>query len=78
MSEVPPGFLAPDRRYVATVYADASDAHRQTNPMKYRISSSLVDGRTRLRLPLAPGGGAAVSLKPATADDLKRLQPYGR
>jgi hypothetical protein len=46
--------------------------------MKYQIGSSLVDGQTALRLALAPGGGAAVSLKPASADDLKRLKPYGR
>ena len=64
--------------YVATVYADAADSHWQSNPMKYQITSSLVNEQTRLRLSLAPGGGAAVSLKPATADDLKRLKPYGR
>jgi hypothetical protein len=72
------GFLAPQRTYVATVYADASDAHWQSNPMKYQISSSLVNEQTRLNIALAPGGGAAVSIKPASADDLKRLKPYGR
>jgi glucan 1,4-alpha-glucosidase len=77
-AEVALGFLTPKRQYVATVYADAADAHWQTNPMKYQIASSLVNGETALRLALAPGGGAAVSLKPATADDLKRLKPYGR
>ncbi len=77
-SEVSLSFLAPKQQYVATVYADAADAHWQSNPMKYQISSSLVSEQTRLKLSLAPGGGAAVSLKPATADDLKRLKPYGR
>lgn len=77
-SEVALSFLAPQRQYVATVYADAADAHWQTNPMKYQVSSSLVNEQTRLKLALAPGGGAAVSLKPAAADDLKRLKPYGR
>jgi hypothetical protein len=77
-SEVSLSFLAPKRQYVATVYADAADAHWQSNPMKYRISSSLVDGQTTLKLALAPGGGAAVSLKPASAGDLKGLKPYGR
>ena len=76
-ADIPLGFLTPKRQYVATVYADAADAHWQSNPMKYRISSSLVNERTRLKLALAPGGGAAVSLKPASADDLKRLKPYG-
>jgi glucan 1,4-alpha-glucosidase len=77
-AEVPLNFLAPQRQYVATVYADTSDAHWQSNPMKYQIGNSLVNGQTRLKLALAPGGGAAVSLKPASADDLKRLKPYGR
>ncbi|HEX8147202.1 MAG TPA: glycoside hydrolase family 97 protein [Pyrinomonadaceae bacterium] len=77
-AEIPLSFLAPKRTYVATVYADAADAHWQTNPMKYQIGSSLVNERTRLNLALAPGGGAAVSLKPASADDLKRLKPYAR
>jgi hypothetical protein len=71
-------FLAPKRQYVATVYADTADAHWQSNPMKYQISSSLVSERTRLKLALAPGGGAAVQIKPASADDLKRLKPYAR
>ena len=77
-SEIPLSFLPAKRQYVATVYADAPDSHWQTNPMKYQISSSLVGDETRLKLSLAPGGGAAVSLKPASPDDLKRLRPYGR
>ncbi|HEV2860577.1 MAG TPA: glycoside hydrolase family 97 protein [Pyrinomonadaceae bacterium] len=68
-------FLTPKRWYVATIYADSADAHWQTDPMKYRISTSLVNDQTTLKLALAPGGGAAVSLKPATADDLRRLKP---
>jgi hypothetical protein len=44
--------------------------------MAYRIQSYLVDNRTVLKLRLAAGGGAAVSLRPASADDLKRLKPY--
>jgi glucan 1,4-alpha-glucosidase len=77
-SEISLGFLPAKRQYVATVYADAPDSHWQSNPMKYQISSSLVGDETRLKLSLAPGGGAAVSLKPASPDDLKRLRPYGR
>ncbi len=69
-------FLDANRRYVATVYADAADAHWQSAPMKYQISRALVDAKTRLKLALAPGGGAAVQLKPAAAGDLKRLKPY--
>jgi hypothetical protein len=44
--------------------------------MAYRITSSIVSGRTTLKLKLAPGGGAAVSIKPATKVDEKTLKGY--
>ena len=75
-SNIPLDFLTPKRAYVATVYADAADAHWQSNPSAYRIQSYLVNDKTRLAVKLADGGGAAVSLKPASADDLKKLKPY--
>ncbi|HEX7174383.1 MAG TPA: glycoside hydrolase family 97 protein [Pyrinomonadaceae bacterium] len=75
-ASVPLSHLAAGRRYVATVYADADDAHWERNPMAYKIQSYLVDNRTVLKLKLAPGGGAAVSLKPATAEDMRKLKPY--
>ena len=68
--------LPAGRSYAATVYADAATAHWQGNPMAYRIDRYRVDARTVLKIALAPGGGAAISLKPATADDVKTLQPY--
>ena len=66
-------FLAPDQQYVATVYADGKDADWQNNPMVYEIKSYLVNHQTALKIALAKGGGAAVSIKPATKDDLKKL-----
>ena len=71
-------YLPAKRWYVATIYADADNADWQSNPMAYKIQSFLVNNETALKVALANGGGAAVSLKPATADDLKRLRPYGR
>jgi glucan 1,4-alpha-glucosidase len=73
---IPLGGLPPGRWYVATVYADAPDAHWERNPMAYKIRSHRVDARTVLKIPLAPGGGAAISLKPASAEEMKKLQPY--
>lgn len=67
-------FLDNGKQYVATVYADAKDADWDKNPMAYEIKSYLVTNKTSLKLVLANGGGAAVSLKPATADDLKKLK----
>ena len=64
--------------YVATIYADAPDAHWEDNPMAYRIRSYRVDARTTLKVPLAAGGGAAIALKPASADEKRTLKPYPR
>ncbi|MGI4831969.1 MAG: glycoside hydrolase family 97 protein [Janthinobacterium lividum] len=58
-------FLPKGQRYLATIYADGPGADWQTNPEAYRISRQLVRAGDRLRLPLAPGGGAAVTLAPA-------------
>jgi hypothetical protein len=69
-SNVSLDFLAPNRQYVATVYGDAKDADWEKNPMAYEIKSYLVNSKTALKLALANGGGAAVSLKPATRADL--------
>lgn len=69
-------FLPPQQWYLATIYADARDAHWDTNPMAYEIQKVLVNNSTRLRLRLAPGGGTAISLKPATEDDRKKWKEY--
>jgi glucan 1,4-alpha-glucosidase len=73
---IPLGALPAGRPYVATVYADAPDAHWEKNPMAYRIQSYRVDSRTVLKVPLAPGGGAAISVKPGTPEELKAVRPY--
>ena len=69
-------FLEKGKKYVATLYRDAAAAHWQKNPHAYTIEKFIVDHTTTLSLPLAPGGGAAVSLVPATADDTKAIKPY--
>jgi glucan 1,4-alpha-glucosidase len=56
-------FLDAGKQYVATIYADAKDAHWEKNPMAYEIRTQTVNGKTVLRIPLAAGGGAAVSIK---------------
>lgn len=69
-------FLTPKQKYVATIYGDASDAHWEKNPMAYKIEQFLVNEKTVLKLNLAAGGGAAISIKPATAEESKNLKPY--
>ena len=60
----PLDFLRPGVRYTATVYGDAADAHWESNPCAYEISSSAVTSADTLTLCLAPGGGCAVSFLP--------------
>lgn len=69
-------FLDSGKQYAATIYGDGKDADWEKNPMVYQINSYLVDNKTALKLVLANGGGAAVSLKVATAMDLKKLNKY--
>ncbi|HEU5291009.1 MAG TPA: glycoside hydrolase family 97 protein [Cyclobacteriaceae bacterium] len=75
-STIPLSFLEPKQNYVATIYADAPNAHWQENPMAYQIQKFLVTDKTIINVTLANGGGAAISLKPATIDDMKKLKPY--
>jgi hypothetical protein len=56
-------FLDPGRRYEATIYRDADNADWKNNPEAYVIEKKRVDRGSRLSVKLAPGGGAAVSVK---------------
>jgi hypothetical protein len=69
-------FLEGSRTYAATIYADAPDAHWEKNPMAYRIERFLVNATSVLKLRLAAGGGAAVSIKPADETETKTLKWY--
>ena len=55
-------FLQKGKKYKAIIYEDAPGADWKTNPEAYSIRSITVDSNTRLRLSLAPGGGAAISI----------------
>ena len=57
-------FLDAGKKYTATIYADADDAHYETKPAAYKITKQIVDSKTILSLKLAAGGGAAVSITP--------------
>jgi alpha-glucosidase len=68
------GFLEPGVTYVAEIYADGPGADWETNPLSIEIKETLVDQDTTLTLRLAPGGGQAIRLRPATAADEARLR----
>ncbi|HEY4110822.1 glycoside hydrolase family 97 protein [Puia sp.] len=75
LSSIGFGFLAPGKKYLATVYADAPDAHYKTNPQAYVIRRYIVTRESRLRQLCAPGGGYAISLFEAKPEDLKEVKP---
>lgn len=57
-------FLDPERKYVATVYADTDTANGYTNPESYTVYALNVTAGTKLSIPMASGGGFAISIKP--------------
>lgn len=58
---VPLDFLTTGKTYEATIYADAPDAHWETNPTAYVISKQTVTAADVLTVTLAAGGGQAIS-----------------
>ena len=69
-------FLEPKKTFLVTLYGDAPDAHWETNPMAYSIRTFTVNNKTAINLKLAPGGGAALSLRPATDEESKKVKKY--
>ena len=68
-------YLDPDKKYIATVYADAKDAHYEHNPQAYTIRKGVVTNRSKLTLKAAPGGGYAISIMEVTdPQELKGLK----
>ncbi|MBO3269835.1 glycoside hydrolase family 97 protein [Hymenobacter defluvii] len=55
-------FLDPGKKYTATIYADAKDAHYEKNPQAYQIRKMTVTSKTKLKQYCAPGGGYAISV----------------
>ncbi|MEC3906767.1 glycoside hydrolase family 97 protein [Tamlana sp. 2201CG12-4] len=58
-------FLEKGKKYVATIYADAKDAHYKTNPQAYTIKTKKVTSKSKLSQLSVPGGGYAISIKEA-------------
>jgi glucan 1,4-alpha-glucosidase len=69
-------FLDAGKTYIATIYKDAPTAHWKENPEAYVIEKYLVNAQTLLQLNLAAGGGTAISLLPADANELKQYKKY--
>ena len=72
--ELPLKFLSKHKTYVAEIYRDADDADWKANPYAHKIEKRLVTRSSVLTLHLAPGGGAAIRLKPATREEESALK----
>ncbi|WP_157207961.1 glycoside hydrolase family 97 protein [Mariniflexile maritimum] len=55
-------FLEKGKKYMATLYADAKDAHYKTKPQAYTITQMKVTNKSKLTQRSAPGGGYAISI----------------
>ena len=67
-------FLDSKDYYVATIYEDGKEADYITNPQSYHIYKVIMNNQSKLAQKLAASGGVAISLKKATANDLKTLK----
>ena len=56
-------FLDTGKKYAATIYKDASEAHWERNPEAYTIEKITLGKESKLSIELAPGGGFAISIK---------------
>ena len=70
-------FLDPDKKYIATVYADAKDADWKDNPQAYTIRKGIVTNKSKLNLHAASGGGYAISIKEVKdKSEIKGIKRY--
>lgn len=67
-------FLDDGKVYQAIIYRDADNADWKSNPEAYTIEKKLVNRNSVLGLKLAPGGGAAISIMPLTAEQQLQMK----
>ncbi len=72
--DLPLNFLPKNKTYVAEIYRDADDADWKTSPLDYKIEKQLVTRDSIFSFHLAPGGGEAIRLKPATPEEEEILK----
>jgi glucan 1,4-alpha-glucosidase len=58
-------FLPKGKKYVAKMYLDGKDASWDKNPESYQIASQTVTAESKVKIKLASGGGAAISIMEA-------------
>ena len=55
-------FLDKNKKYKAVIYRDGKDADYALNPASYTIEQKVVSASTELVIPIAKGGGCAISI----------------
>ena len=55
-------FLDSSKKYKAILYKDSNTANYLTNPAAYTIEQKMVNASTQLVIPIAKGGGCAISI----------------
>lgn len=63
-SEISLDFLDPDKKYIATIYADGKDADYRNNPQSYTIYTRKVSNKSKLNINVAASGGYAIRISP--------------
>jgi hypothetical protein len=56
--------LPTGKEYEAIIYKDGKDADWEKNPKAYEIVKVKVTSKSKISVILAPGGGAAIHIKP--------------
>ncbi|MCK9281889.1 MAG: glycoside hydrolase family 97 protein [Melioribacteraceae bacterium] len=75
-AEINFNFLEKDKKFLASIYMDSDNADWENNPMSYKIEKYVVDAKSIAKIKLANGGGAAISLFPASNKDLKEYKMF--
>ncbi len=75
-ADLPLSFLDKGKKYLATIYRDGGDADWKDNPESYKIEKFIVDNNSKIRIELAKGGGAAISIFPATESNVREYKKY--
>ncbi|QHS59746.1 glycoside hydrolase family 97 protein [Chitinophaga agri] len=74
VSKISFDYLDAGKKYIATIYSDAKDAHYAKNPKAYTIRKMVVTSKSTLSQACAPGGGYAISVVEADDAAIKALK----
>ena len=67
-------FLDPAKTFIATIYADAKNAHYRSAPQAYTIRKVAVNSKSKLSQLSAAGGGFAISIMEADKAQTRGLK----